>query len=114
MNSALSDQIDEIYLNTIDEGEYNADKTVVLIQDVNADTSIYGNNKFYGLKRKIEVQIFFSNTYQGSYVETEVGLIRGMKENDWLMPDIYTVDTDPEENVRYSTFYFTKNQEIDF
>lgn len=113
-DSVLSDKISKIYLNTIDEDDYNADKTVILIQDVNADTAIYGNNKIYGITRKIEVQIFFSNIFQGSYVETEVELIREMKQKHWLMSDTYTVDVDPQENIRYSTFYFVKNQEIDF
>lgn len=114
MDSALADKIDEIYLSTIDEGDYNANKTIILIKNVNVDTAMRGNNDFYGLKRKIEVQVFFASETDEVYIEFETKLIKLMLQNKWLMPDIYTVDVDPEENVRYSTFYFVKQEQIDF
>lgn len=114
-NSAVFDGLfEKVYLKQINEDEYNSDKNIVLIQDVNGNVAITGNNDFYGLDRKIEVQIYFADSFKNSYTKYEVKLMKLFQQNSWLVADNFTRSIDPDEGVQTSTFYFVKRSEIDF
>lgn len=89
----------------------NTDKTIVLVTDVRTDPTTAGNNDFYGLRRQIEVQIFYKLKIDFDLEAFETRLMKLFTKNHWSVVDIREHSTDPDTEQMTAVFYF-ENEKI--
>lgn len=106
-------QIDEIYtLNLPEEAQENVDTTVVLIQDVNSQPDLGGNDGFYAYDTQIELQIFYKKDLDYDPEELEIPLLQLFKENYWQINQVKSHVVDPDSFQLTATFYLSYSKII--
>lgn len=106
-------QIDEIYtLNLPEEAQENVDTTVVLIQDVNSQPDLGGNDGFYAYDTQIELQIFYKKDLDFDPEELEIPLLQLFKENYWQINQVKSHVVDPDSFQLTATFYLSYSKLI--
>lgn len=106
-------QIDEIYtLNLPEEAQENVDTTVVLIQDVNSQPDLGGNDGFYAYDTQIELQIFYKKDLDYDPESLEIPLLQLFKENYWQINQVKSHVVDPDSFQLTATFYLSYSKLI--
>lgn len=113
LEQAAYKQIDEIYtLNLPEEAQENVDTTVVLIQDVNSQPDLGGNDGFYAYDTQIELQIFYKKDLDYDPEELEIPLLQLFKENYWQINQVKSHVVDPDSFQLTATFYLSYSKLI--
>lgn len=106
-------QIDKIYtLNLPIEAQENVTDTIVLIQDVNSQPDIGGNETFYAYDTQIELQIFYKRDLDFDPEELEIPLLQLFKTNYWQINQIKSHVVDPDSFQVTATFYLSYSKLI--
>jgi hypothetical protein len=106
-------QIDSVYtLNLPKEAQENVDTTVVLIQDVNSQPDIGGNETFYAYDTQVELQIFYKRDLDYDPEELEIPLLQLFKQNYWQINQVKSHVVDPDTYQVTATFYLSYSKLI--
>lgn len=113
IKAAKFPQIDKVYtLNLPKEAQENVDDTIVLIQDVNSQPDIGGNDGFYAYDTQIELQIFYKRDLDFDPEELEIPLLQLFKTNYWQINQIKSHVVDPDSFQVTATFYLSYSKII--
>lgn len=105
--------IDNVYtLNLPKEVQDNVTETIVLIQDVNSQPDIGGNESFYAYDTQIELQIFYKRDLDFDPEELEIPLLQLFKTNYWQINQIKSHVVDPDSFQVTATFYLSYSKLI--
>lgn len=106
-------QIDTIYtLNLPKEAQENVEDTIVLIQDVNSQPDIGGNETFYAYDTQIELQIFYKQDLDFDPESLEIPLLQLFKQNYWQINQVKSHVVDPDSFQLTATFYLSYSKLI--
>lgn len=106
-------QIDTVYtLNLPKEAQENVDTTVVLIQDVNSQPDLGGNETFYAYDTQIELQIFYKKDLDFDPESLEIPLLQLFKQNYWQINQVKSHVVDPDSFQLTATFYLSYSKLI--
>lgn len=106
-------QIDNVYtLNLPKEAQDNVIETIVLIQDVNSQPDIGGNETFYAYDTQIEIQIFYKRNLDFDPEELEIPLLQLFKTNYWQINQVKSHVVDPDSFQVTATFYLSYSKLI--
>lgn len=107
--------LDKVYLNEIpNEDLDNTDLTVMLLQETDSSPAYLANSTFKGLAMGVEIQIFYKVHLAKDFnpLETEIALMKSLKEAGWLIVSSQNRTTDPDTNQVTKTIYVAKNEMI--
>lgn len=83
----------------------NVDSTVILITDANTTPEIWASNDFHGLKREVEIQVFYKQDLDVDPEVIESKLYRLFVDNDWDLGENRGHTYDPDTNQITTSFY---------
>lgn len=113
IEAAKLPQIDTVYtLNLPKEAKENVTDTIVLIQDVNSQPDIGGNETFYAYDTQIELQIFYKRDLDFDPEELEIPLLQLFKANHWQINQVKSHVVDPDSFQVTATFYLSYSKLI--
>lgn len=105
--------IDEVYGNNLPkEAADSLDKTVVLVTDAGNSPSGYGNGDFWRLAQEVEVQIWYSQEFNGDPEALEVALMKAFVHAGWQVAAVRQRTLDPDTQQLMNTFYFSREKNI--
>lgn len=100
--------IDDVFtINLPQEMVENTDKTLVLITDANTNVDLSGSNHFHGLRRMVEVQVFFSENPTDDPENITVNLYRAFESNGWEIGENHGYTKDVDTDQLTTVFYVT-------
>lgn len=106
-------QIDKVFaLNIPANVVDNTDETYVLVTDANTNADIYGSDSFHGLRRMLEVQIFFKKDLDFDPEAVTVALYKKLTATGWQIGENRGFLRDVDTEQIYTTFYVTKTKTI--
>ena len=98
--------VDRVYsINIPAEMSKVMDQTIVLITDANSVPAVYGNNDFNGLRRMVEVQVFYSNDLDVDPEIVDVKLYRTFTKAGLDLGQNFGHTFYPDTNQLTTTFY---------
>lgn len=106
------DGISQIFTGDIPENHTQVDETIVLIRNVNTVLDSLGNDDFYNVNRKVEIQIFFGTEINDSPDDIEIKLIKLFKHEGWKIDGLVTQAIDPDTKQLFATFYVIQRKEV--
>lgn len=109
-NAKIKD-VDEVYAINIPPEQTATNKTIVLVTDASTDPALYGSNDFNALQRRVEVQVFYSDSLNVDAELVDVKLYRTFIKNGWDLGQNYGHTFDPDTGQLTTTFYVS-NLEI--
>lgn len=109
-NAKIKD-VDEVYAINIPPEQTATNKTIVLVTDASTDPALYGSNDFNALHRRVEVQVFYSDTLDVDAELVDVKLYRTFIKSGWDLGQNYGHTFDPDTGQLTTTFYVS-NLEI--
>ena len=109
-NAQIKD-VDEVYAINIPPEQTATNKTIVLVTDASTDPTLYGSNDFNALRRRVEVQVFYSDSLNVDAELVDVKLYRTFIKRGWDLGQNYGHTFDPDTGQLTTTFYVS-NLEI--